>query len=76
MNSIFNCNKLILALFFTLVANFASAQPNGVEMADALRESGKIYVVVAVLLIIFLGISIYLFMIDNKLRKLEKENQK
>jgi len=40
-----------------------------------MEENGKIYVVVAVLLIIFLGITIYMFSIDRKLRKLEKQNK-
>ena len=44
---------------------------NTIEMADAMRSSGKIYVVVAVLSIIFLGISIYLIFIDRKVSKLE-----
>jgi len=36
-------------------------------------DQGKIYIVVAVLTVILLGIAIYLFSIDRKLRKLEKE---
>jgi CcmD family protein len=44
-------------------------------MADAMRSSGKIYVVVGVIAIIFVGIAIYLFSIDRKLTKLEKEQQ-
>ena len=46
---------------------------NSVEMADALRSSGKIYIVVAVLLVIFSGIVVYLISIDRKISKLEKE---
>ncbi len=34
---------------------------------------GKIFVVVAVLAVILVGVFIYLFTIDRKLRKLEKE---
>jgi len=34
---------------------------------------GKIFVVVAVLAIILVGIFIYLFTLDKKIRKLEKE---
>lgn len=44
-----------------------------VEMADSLRSEGKIYVVVAVLLIVFAGIVLYLFNIDKKISKVEKE---
>ena len=34
---------------------------------------GKIFVVVAVLAVILVGIFVYLFTIDRKVRKLEKE---
>jgi CcmD family protein len=54
--------------------NGLSAQ--GVEMATNMRLEGKIYVVVAVVLIIFIGLAIYLFSIDKKLDKLEKNNPK
>ena len=43
-----------------------------VEMADALRNSGKIYVVVAVISIVFIGIVVYLFSIDKRVKKVEK----
>jgi CcmD family protein len=46
---------------------------NTVEMADAFRSSGKIYVVIATIVIIFLGLAIYLFSIDRRLKKIEKE---
>lgn len=51
----------------------AQSQMPEVEMADAMRENGKIYVVVAILCIIFIGIVGYLVSIDRKLKKLEKE---
>jgi CcmD family protein len=36
-------------------------------------ESGKIFVVVAVLATILVGIFVYLFILDRKIGKLEKE---
>ena len=42
-----------------------------VEMADTMRSEGKIYVVVAIALVILLGLVVYLFTIDKKLRKIE-----
>jgi CcmD family protein len=36
-------------------------------------ENGKIFVVVAVLALILIGIFVYLFSIDRKVTKLEKE---
>jgi CcmD family protein len=38
-----------------------------------MEQYGKIFVVVAVLAVILCGIFLYLFTIDRKLRKLEKE---
>ncbi len=55
------------------VALYAQQGMPEVEMADALRANGKIYVVVLVLTVIFIGIVGYLIAIDRKLRKLEKE---
>lgn len=46
---------------------------SGVEMADAMRQNGKIYVVVAVILLIFSGMIAYLYRIDRQVSKLEKE---
>jgi CcmD family protein len=51
------------------------AQNNGVEMADSLRSNGKIYVVVICIVIILVGLLAYLFSIDKRLKKIEKENQ-
>lgn len=42
-------------------------------MADALREDGKIWVVVAVLVAILLGIFAYLTRLDNRIKRLEKQ---
>jgi CcmD family protein len=38
-----------------------------------MESYGKIFVVVAVLAVILVGVFVYLFTIDRKLRKLEKE---
>jgi CcmD family protein len=62
----------ILALLLVSTSTFAQdAAP--VEMADTLLQSGKIYVVVTVLSVIFIGIITYLIMLDRKITKLEKE---
>lgn len=68
MNKWFTVLLFILAL---LVPNILAAQD--VEMADTFRKEGKIYVVVIVAAVVFLGIVIYLISIDRKLRKLEQE---
>lgn len=46
---------------------------NDVEMADLLRQNGKIYVVIAVILVIFLSLILYLFFQDKKIRALEEK---
>jgi len=66
--------KIIFSLIILLIARVCNAQ-NEVEMADSLRQDGKIYVVVGVLLIIFVGIIFYLIMLDRRLRKLENKGQ-
>lgn len=59
---------LPILLFLT---NTISAQE--VEMADAMRSNGKIYVVVAGVLVILIGLFIFLTRIEKKLKKLEAE---
>jgi len=46
---------------------------SSVEMADLMRSDGKIYVLVGIILIIFLGITFYLISTDKKISKLEKK---
>jgi putative effector of murein hydrolase len=44
-----------------------------IEMADTLRQDGKIYVVVIVLLTVLGGMIAYLVLLDRKVTKLEKQ---
>lgn len=48
-------------------------QNESVEMADRFREEGKIYVVVAVILTIFVGIVLFLFVTERKINTLEQQ---
>ncbi len=67
-------NKLTSILIFLtsfLLSHVSSAQQP--EMADAMRSEGKIYVVVAILLIIFSGLIVYLVMLDRKVTRIEKK---
>ena len=65
--------KFLLFVFFCLTCLMVNAQQNQpIEMADEMRSSGKIYVVITTLVIIFIGLSIYLFSIDRRLKKIEK----
>ena len=64
--------KIIFSLIALMITTICNAQ-NDVEMADTFRQEGKIYVVIGVLLIIFLGIVGYLISLDRRLRKLENK---
>ena len=66
--------KLTTLLLLTLLSqvNVWAQSSNGVEMATGLRSSGKIYVVVAVIVLLFIGVTAYLVSIDRKVSKLEK----
>ena len=62
--------KLISISAFTFFSLFVKAQ--GVKMADVMKDNGKIYVVIAVMLTILAGLVLYLIRLDRKLSKLEK----
>ena len=61
--------KYPLLLILTILSFAAQAQQP--EMADGLRSEGKIYVVVAIILIILAGFIGYLILMDRKIKKLE-----
>ena len=68
--------KIVFTLAFLFMAFYSLAQaPEKVEMAEGLRSSGKIYVVVGVIAVIFLGIATYLIYMERRLSKLEKEQK-
>lgn len=62
---------LMLACLIPVSGLLAQQQP--VEMADAMRSNGKIYIVVAVCLTILVGLFLYVWRLDRKITKLEKE---
>ncbi len=64
--------RYLIILMFSLLSG-SSALAQDVEMADAMVANGKIYVVVGVLAIIFVGLVVYLFTIDKRVSKIEKD---
>ena len=52
-------------------ANTAASQQ--IEMADRMRQDGKIYVVVGCVLVVLAGMIFYLVSIDKKVSRLEKQ---
>ena len=73
-----NLIVVLICIFMMLDSALVCALDVGevIEMADSMRESGKIYVVVAVLSIIFLGLAIFLFTIDRRIRNIEKNTRR
>lgn len=67
--------KAPLAALLLFSQNLMAQQPvaDGIEMADRLRADGKIWVVVAVIAAVFVGIILYLIRLDRQIGKLEKE---
>ena len=63
----------VLALLLLSYISVFAQKNDAAEMADTFRSSGKIYVVVATVCVIFVGLAIYLFSIDRRLKKIEKE---
>ena len=66
---------LFLFLFFGWMGSVCAQgpDPQHVEMADQLRANGKIFVVVAVLIVILLGLILYVARLDRKISRLEKD---
>lgn len=62
-----------LPLLTLLLGSQSVMAQQPVEMADQLRADGKIWVVVAVIAIVFIGIVAYLVRLDSKIGKLERE---
>lgn len=60
---------LTLLLLFLFIPGYSQE----VEMADTMRSEGKIYVVVAIVLLILAGLIAYLVMIDRKATRLERK---
>lgn len=66
-------NKLVSLL--TLLGTASVANANETEtIASTMRSNGKIYVVVAVVLTILIGLIAYMIRIDRKITKLEKNS--
>ncbi|MBK8291859.1 MAG: CcmD family protein [Flammeovirgaceae bacterium] len=65
-------NKIYLIALLLLCPLFLHAQ-QPIEMADTMRSEGKIYVVVAILLVILIGLIGYLIMLDRKITRIEKK---
>ena len=66
--------KLICVMLLTFTSIATKAQTINAEPADFMQSNGKIYVVVAVVLTILLGLFFYVFNLDRKISKMEKKS--
>ena len=64
--------KLSLSIALVMMATLNIFAQGDIDMATGLRSSGKIYVVVLVMLVLFFGVAAYLFILDRKISRLEK----
>ncbi len=61
-------------LFFSMILWSQTLLAQGSE-TDFFRNTGKIYVVVAIIVATFLGIVFYLIYLDRKIARLERESE-
>jgi len=69
--------RTLLFLFGLLFISLAAESQDGAGKGSfdtLMRSSGRIYVVIAVMLTILLGLIIYVARLDRKIGKLEKDN--
>lgn len=64
-------NFFVLLLMLTCSIGFS--QEDQIQMADTFYKEGKIYVVIAIFSIVLLGLALYLFSIERKVKKLEEQ---
>lgn len=65
-------NKITLLMALLMLSTLSFAQGKYPTTSDLMRSNGRIYVVVAVILVILLGLILYLVRLDRKISKLEK----
>lgn len=66
-------SRLILLTLALTSGAALTAQAAAEPAPDFLRSVGKIYVVVAVIVVVFLGLAFYLWRLDRRLTSIEKQ---
>ncbi len=64
--------SLVLTLILSFITIIARAQGT-TTFGETMRSNGRIYVVIGVLVIIFLGIIVYLIRLEKKMSKMENQ---
>lgn len=67
--------SLMIGFLLTTLFIYAQDEGNRVDMADTMRSNGRIYVVVAVVVVILIGLILYLVRLDRRITKMEKEKR-
>lgn len=65
--------KKMLRWLFALQYLLFTSLPAQAADSDFMRSTGKIYVVVAVIVAVFIGIVLFLFYLDRRLTKIENQ---
>jgi CcmD family protein len=67
--------KTLLLLFAALLPTILvyAQDEEKADMADTMRSNGRIYVVVAVVVVILIGLLLYLIRLDRKISRIERE---
>lgn len=63
-------------MIYNLIIGILLMLQQEIEMADGLRSDGKFWIVILVVAAVTIGIMIYLFTLDKKVRKLEELQNK
>jgi len=69
--------KLLSFLSLTFISTTIFAQTNIANASNndgAMRSGGKIYVVMAIVITILTGLIIYVYRLDRKISRIEKDN--
>jgi fucose 4-O-acetylase-like acetyltransferase len=69
--------RILFLILLNIIAVGLHAQDSTqkVEMADTMRSNGRIYVVVAVILTILVGLVLYIVRLDRKISRMEKHSR-
>jgi hypothetical protein len=66
--------KFSVTLLMLMLTLQLFAQNEGASLTESVYASGKIYVVVACIVLILFGLLIFLFSIEKRLKKLEQKS--
>ncbi|NIG56918.1 CcmD family protein [Chitinophaga sp. Cy-1792] len=75
IHRIFSRCLTVMLLLFSLLANAQQQNTESGPVNELFRSNGKIYVIVGVLVIIFIGIVLFLINLDRKISRLEDRDQ-